>query len=1090
MAIKFSNSNLQGISYQTYEINKFNGADYTTIPSSVDDTRAVDISNYVPYGNALRKRDGWKLINGFKNGDAKLNIHDIWKINVPEKEDTYIVYASDISSLDGNFINSGLYIGNMSDNFSSLATLYNLKVYNSVKPEEIYSQGFYFEGILFLLVANSYLMIYYDKDNDIIECKQVKDDAFIPTTVIGIGAEGQKSTSSTLQNANLLSDKFKLELINYPYLKTEPNETNLIENAFFTIDFTRMVEPYDTVSVNGYFTYEYMNGNMTENLYNIILKFQESNPDLRNYSKIRIEIKFPYKISAKDLTLRFSDIRNGNYSLFKENNGFLFLYNSETTRGHNLSISDTVDLTNVDFECDSLGMVADSKVAFNSICVGASLFYATETEPIYRYSIGSYLDKDNFEIIEINNTKLEKPLRLDSEEVITINGIGEISLSSYSDSGVLLVVTKKMYTDLNYNNPQYIILTIKNTNYTSNKTVEKMRFGIPFGSYGYRDRLFLSGNPDMPNVDIHSGETNDLENPWKDYTYFPDTNYATFGTSDTKITGYGMLNNGSMAIFKEFSNGQPNLYFRTYEMMTDSDGNMIEYFPITISGLSLENNSLGQIIGYGNDLLVNNSRGIYKILAGESTATQTYYANEMSYFIRDNLGTDVSDSCHIVFEGKLYVSRRDKFGNKRIYVADENRYSFIDGKQIYEWWIFDGVNADKFWIFNDELYFFNEKGLCKFVKDSFVDEYHIDVPNANINGEDFSEYAFIDSIKNYVVLNENSEVFTEVKSLGKKTDMQHAYNILKSNSKIKFKGGFYAINKYDSSGISIEHSSNSDLYYIKVPLNMRSDNMYVPHLLQYHREYNNGNFVYLGIKYNAVEIDYDESHYIITATKIGEDQSFVKDYMAVIYDGCEFEIYDILDSKKEKPLSECILEAEKWIWVGKDKQKYIELGRVDEVYFNKFQLKAAKHENTNYMLDFEFIPSNQLRDVSFEIVKPIESYWFSKYNSLGQIDLLKTADRITFLGDSRLGGKTEVGYRTSKSQTTFLSELKGWNFEYLDFNDTAFGFTDISQSHTTKKKIKNFTFMQLLFASNENKNSTIASIKFRYRFTKNNKGVR
>ena len=33
------------------------------------------------------------------------------------------------------------------------------------------------------------------------------------------------------------------------------------------------------------------------------------------------------------------------------------------------------------------------------------------------------------------------------------------------------------------------------------------------------------------------------------------------------------------------------------------------------------------------------------------------------------------------------------------------------------------------------------------------------------------------------------------------------------------------------------------------------------------------------IEYNAVEIDYDESHYIITATKIGEDQSFVKDYM-------------------------------------------------------------------------------------------------------------------------------------------------------------------------------------------------------------------
>lgn len=1093
MAIKFSNSNLQGISYQTYEINKFNGVDYTTTPTNVDDTRAIEISNYVPYGNALRKRDGWKLINGFKNGDVKLNIHDIWKINVPEKEDTYIVYASDISSLDGNFINSGLYIGNMSDNFSSLDTLYDLKVYNSIKPEEIYSQGFYFEGRLFLLVANSYLMIYYDKDNDIIECKQVKDDAFIPTTVIGIGTEGQKSTSSTLQNANLLSDKFKLELINYPYLKTEPNETNLIENAFFTIDFTQQVEPYNTVRVNGYFTSEYMNGNITESLYNIILKFQESNPDLRYYSKIRIEIKFPYKISAKDLTLRFSDIKNGNYSLFKENNGFLFLYNSETTRGHNLSISDTVDLTNVDFECDSLGMVADSKVAFNSICVGASLFYATETEPIYRYSIGSYLDKDNFEIIEINNTKLEKPLRLDSEEVITINGIGEISLSSYSDSGVLLVVTKTMDTDLNYNNPQYITLTIKNTNYASNKTVEKMRFGIPFGSYGYRDRLFLSGNPNMPNVDIHSGETNDLENPWKDYTYFPDTNYATFGTSDTKITGYGMLNNGSMAIFKEFSNGQPNLYFRTYEMITDSDGNMIEYFPITISGLSLENNSLGQIIGYGNDLLVNNSRGIYKIMAGESTATQTYYANEMSYFIRDNLGTDVSDSCHIVYEGKLYVSRKDRFGNKRIYVADENRYSFIDGRQVYEWWVLDGIQADKFWIINDELYFFNEKGLCKFVKDSFIDEYHIDVPNANINGEDFSEYAFIDDQRNHIVLNTASDVFTEIMGSAEITgarDIESAYNILRKNARIKFNGGFYAINKYDNSGISVEHWSSSDLYYIKVPLNSRSDNKYIPHLLQYQYDYNNGNFIYLGIKYNAVEIDYDESHYIITAVKVGEDETFIKDYMAIIYDQCEFEIYDILDSVYNKPLSQCDVEVGQWIWRGKDGTEYFVLGDTNEVYFNKFQLKAIDYENESFMLDFEFIPSNQLRDVTFIIPKAIESYWFSKFNALSRIDYLKTADKITFVADVRNGGDTLVGYRTNKSVVSYDSTAKPFRFDYLDFNDISFGIGEISKTYTAKKKIKNFSFMQLLFIGDKDADSTLVSLSFRYRYTKNNKGVK
>lgn len=952
MAIKFSNSNLQGISYQTYEINKFNGVDYTTTPTNVDDTRAIEISNYVPYGNALRKRDGWKLINGFKNGDVKLNIHDVWKINIPEKEDTYIVYASDISSLDGNFINSGLYIGNMSDNFSSLAPFYNLKVYNSVKPEEIYSQGFYFEGRLFLLVANSYLMIYYDKDNDIIECKQVKDDAFVPTIALGVSpiyanpVDGNETkidvngSWTSFQAFNLLSDKVNLEFINYK-----------------VSEFGNMNYVYDISSI------------------------------------------LPKTLTVNSIFVNSIEINNLEW-VFIENIGYLY-YSNSTKR--------------------------------LSVLKPKQYLITDEEDPLFGQDI-----------------------KYDDKEINTL----------------------------------YLVISFTNS---SSSTIEKMRFGIPFGSYGYRDRLFLSGNPDMPNVDIHSGETNDLENPWKDYTYFPDTNYATFGTSDTKITGYGMLNNGSMAIFKEYGAGQPNLFFRNYNMITDKDGNMIEYFPITISGLSLENNSMGQIMNYGNDLLVNNSRGIYKILAGESTATQTFYANEMSYFIRDNLGTDVSDSCHIVFEGKLYVSRRDKFGNKRIYVADENRYSFIDGRQVYEWWVLDGIQADKFWVINDELYFFNEKGLCKFVKDSFIDEYHIDVPNANINGEDFSEYAFIDDQHNHIVLNTASDVFTEIMGSAEITgarDIESAYNILRKNARIKFNGGFYAINKYDNSGISVEHWSSSDLYYIKVPLNSRNDNKYIPHLLQYQYDYNNGNFIYLGIKYNAVEIDYDESHYIITAVKVGEDETFIKDYMAIIYDQCEFEIYDILDSVYNKPLSQCDVEVGQWIWRGKDGTEYFVLGDTNEVYFNKFQLKAIDYENESFMLDFEFIPSNQLRDVTFIIPKAIESYWFSKFNALSRIDYLKTADKITFVADVRNGGDTLVGYRTNKSVVSYDSEANPFRFDYLDFNDVSFGIGEISKTYTAKKKIKNFSFMQLLFIGDKDSDSTLVSLSFRYRYTKNNKGVK
>lgn len=1086
MAIKFSNSNLQGISYQTYEINKFNGVDYTTTPTNVDDTRAIEISNYVPYGNALRKRDGWKLISTIKHFSTgeKICIHDMWDF-----KGIKILYAGILDEISGEYRNNGLY--KMLEDSHNAYLMYGFT--ENKKPSEIYSQSFNFENRLFILAHDEYLMAsFIDNDINNLSIHPVSDDAFIPTIAIGVGAEGTETIGSSFQQFNLLKNMAKIELLNYPYNKLEIENTviNLLENASYEVTFIDVDGTIEEPKkFNGRLNIDIFNEKNELGLSRFLRSF---GVDQKYFTKNKIDITLIEPIKIKNLLINLRDYDE--LKSFKKYNGKFSISNSSDSFEKEIDVSSIIDGTtlgeeiqeqeidSLHFECFYLG--------FNYIYLSMTRGSDTNKGETYTYDISSFVANKKYTVININGTPTN--LNEDNSNIVEISGVGEVSVLRFADTGVKLYVTKTENTDLIINNPNYIELLLEFEEDNS-KTVNKMRFGIPFGSYGYRDRLFLSGNPDMPNVDIHSGETNDLENPWKDYTYFPDTNYATFGTSDTKITGYGMLNNGSMAIFKEYGAGQPNLFFRNYNMMTDKDGNMVEYFPITISGLSLENNSMGQIMNYGNDLLVNNSRGIYKILAGESTATQTYYANEMSYFIRDNLGTDVSDSCHIVFEGKLYVSRRDKFGNKRIYVADENRYSFIDGRQVYEWWVLDGIQADKFWVINDELYFFNEKGLCKFVKDSFIDEYHIDVPNANINGEDFSEYAFIDDQRNHIVLNTASDVFTEIMGSAEITgarDIESAYNILRKNARIKFNGGFYAINKYDNSGISVEHWSSSDLYYIKVPLNSRSDNKYIPHLLQYQYDYNNGNFIYLGIKYNAVEIDYDESHYIITAVKVGKDETFIKDYMAIIYDQCEFEIYDILDSVYNKPLSQCDVEVGQWIWRGKDGTEYFVLGDTNEVYFNKFQLKAIDYENESFMLDFEFIPSNQLRDVTFIIPKAIESYWFSKFNALSRIDYLKTADKITFVADVRNGGDTLVGYRTNKSVVSYDSTAKPFRFDYLDFNDISFGIGEISKTYTAKKKIKNFSFMQLLFIGDKDADSTLVSLSFRYRYTKNNKGVK
>ena len=209
------------------------------------------------------------------------------------------------------------------------------------------------------------------------------------------------------------------------------------------------------------------------------------------------------------------------------------------------------------------------------------------------------------------------------------------------------------------------------------------------------------------------------EENWKDYTYFGDMSYRNFGTDAQKITGYGIMNNGYMAVFKESSHSlEPNLYIRRSEITADSDGNYIESFPVSLSGISVGSDEIGQVINYGNDLLINAPKGIYKINTSESTATQTYEALEMSYYIRDNLNTDITGSCSIIFNGKLYITRKDYKGDLRVYVADQDRYSYIDNVRVYEWWVLDGINATKFYIFDNTTDCLFLKGVNILFKES------------------------------------------------------------------------------------------------------------------------------------------------------------------------------------------------------------------------------------------------------------------------------------------------------------------------------------------------------------------------------------
>jgi hypothetical protein len=959
MAIRFNSAVSGGADYNLHTIEKFNGVDYTTTPTLVDETRAIEISNYLPKGNSLVKRNGISMIAQFFYKNKLQHIHNIWKdpFDAPAiygEKQRYIIYATEVDD-SGNFINPRLLSSYdiYEQNKTYCDLVYEFDNYDYENPSIIYdtySFGTYFEGRLFLLCNNCYLVTngqaryYYHS-----EVVKVSSIAYVPTIVTGLGDESKGTKSVSLEQFNLLNNRCKIELFHY-----------------------------NSEEAGNQFDYNYYQ-----------FFSEEQNPQI-------------VKINGEDVSQK-----------------------------------------------------------------------VLEEGEIYIYGIGGFSVWKN------------------------LNGIPILSL----DTNVTHPDDVEMFVG------NSIVIEIEFTQSKINM-VENMRFGVPYGSYGHRDRLFLSGNPEHPNLDIHSCEANDQANSWKDYTYFGDMSYSSIGSSDTAIKGYGFLNNGAMAIFKESKNNTPNLYFRTYEMKPDADGNYQEIFPVTISGLSIDVPVSNQIIAYGNDLLVNTPDGIYKIMAGQSTATQTYESVEMSYYIRENLGRNVANSCSIVFDGKLYICREDNTGKKRIYVADKNRYSFIDGKQVYEWFILDTPEVDHFYIFDNELYFSDKKALYKF-NDKFFDDEFLIVQDANINGEHFSTEAFVNETDDFVTLSSSNK---EIQRIANSYDVKAEWEKFKENTKLLFNNDFYISRPQDEiSNINTDSKGHFITIY--------SSEGYAPiyKILSNVLDNCNENEV---LNLPKIMLGTQQTYHIKGITTAGE---FV--YIVRVVEGInevvatgmypkfgfnakkqnfEFDINELYISDTETALSNCICEDDLWYEkIENDDLK--EIGAKNEVFFNKMTLKLF-----DVPIDFTSLDGiTSLREVLFRFYNPVTSYWRSKFNSLGRLDLLKTIDRTTFVADAVKGGKTDVGYKTSfkksSNQTGFLykNELgfkeKQIGTEFikkdLDFNDIDFSYFTFStcafaQTYTTKQKVKNFAFVQLTFESNEPENSTIVSLSFRYKYTRNNKGVR
>lgn len=247
--------------------------------------------------------------------------------------------------------------------------------------------------------------------------------------------------------------------------------------------------------------------------------------------------------------------------------------------------------------------------------------------------------------------------------------------------------------------------------------IDACRFGTIFGIDGAEDRLFLSGDPDYPNVAFFSESDR--------FDYFPDQYTASYGTKNSAVTGFLRLSDNTQAVFKEKSAGEAAIYYQTGHYNTvESDAvddfgqTVYKYVPV----FSMQAGSAAECsvnpwccANLDGDSVFLSSRGVYAVELAENLATNVRTVRERARTVERHMRErNLRDAVGIVFDGKYYLAA-DGF----CYVADA-RYRYTGGDSPfyqYEWQIWDNIPARTFAEIDGSLWFGTSDGrLCRFGK--------------------------------------------------------------------------------------------------------------------------------------------------------------------------------------------------------------------------------------------------------------------------------------------------------------------------------------------------------------------------------------
>lgn len=609
----------------------------------------------------------------------------------------------------------------------------------------------------------------------------------------------------------------------------------------------------------------------------------------------------------------------------------------------------------------------------------------------------------------------------------------------------------------------------------------------------FHNRLFVAGNPNFRNCDWHSGDVNvgQLKENYDnvalhDLTYFSDLDYCYYGNQETAIVGYDQYRDGDLIVVKEGSRNQATIYRREYKLVeaTAYNGSSVgenlleEAFPMFdvnsnggVGGLSRR--SIANFVG---ETLVLTKDGLKAITNKENAYGNMKFTYDVSSYINPAITKeDLANGILYVFGEKLLLKT-----NRGLYVGynelrnDENEY---------EWYFLNNIEADLFFVIDDELYFANDNG--------------------EVYRFPLEEFDYKDKVRTFIGVGGAALTISE----------SNDTIVVSSDyaSKVKENAPFHLITKYTLGGEDVKslvHASLGNFVY-----GVYRDNMI------------NGGGVFDQTAYNGL-IDWENSRIILMpfTSDSAVDLAKLNKIKNYFYDGRKVYL-DLITSPNPK-VNANVAYYLKSVDTGDFGDITYEL---EDEYGNKADLSeittfrlsfAVNHLSITKMTDirdygesgakqFKLIGDHdQVLDLinynneSYSYAGVItnednvKAYFETAPYAMGSIVSLKTIWSWTIVNDTALAGYMDVGYFASRKQGDYNIAVKsvpnsnGFDFSNYSFATVEFLNRKLPATYGRQRTVPSVAFIRYLFKNFEDSNMVLTTLNVVYTVANFLKGVK